>query len=68
MFVKQLKIEGIMEVNIPTGTPLVYELDKDLKPVRNYYLGNYWLIIYSIIILSKADENELKAKMESVAN
>jgi 2,3-bisphosphoglycerate-dependent phosphoglycerate mutase len=28
-----------MEVNIPTGTPLVYELDKDLKPVRNYYLG-----------------------------
>ncbi len=30
----------ITELNIPTGLPLVYELDKDLKPVRNYYLGD----------------------------
>ncbi|MBE7435768.1 MAG: 2,3-diphosphoglycerate-dependent phosphoglycerate mutase [Anaerolineales bacterium] len=30
----------ITELNIPTGLPLVYELDKDLKPIRNYYLGD----------------------------
>jgi len=30
----------ITELNIPTGLPLVYELDGDLKPVKNYYLGD----------------------------
>ena len=30
----------ITELNIPTGVPLVYELDKDLKPMKNYYLGD----------------------------
>ena len=30
----------IVELNIPTGIPLVYELDGDLKPIRHYYLGD----------------------------
>jgi 2,3-bisphosphoglycerate-dependent phosphoglycerate mutase len=30
----------IVGVNIPNGTPLVYELDKDLKPIRHYYLDD----------------------------
>lgn len=30
----------IIELNIPTGIPLVYELDDDLKPLRHYYLGD----------------------------
>jgi 2,3-bisphosphoglycerate-dependent phosphoglycerate mutase len=30
----------IVELNIPTGQPLVYELDDDLKPIRHYYLGD----------------------------
>jgi 2,3-bisphosphoglycerate-dependent phosphoglycerate mutase len=30
----------IVELNIPTGIPLVYELDDRLKPVRHYYLGD----------------------------
>lgn len=30
----------IIELNIPTGIPLVYELDENLKPIRNYYLGD----------------------------
>jgi 2,3-bisphosphoglycerate-dependent phosphoglycerate mutase len=30
----------ILELNIPTGMPLVYELDDDLKPIRHYYLGD----------------------------
>ena len=32
--------EDIMGLNIPTGIPLVYELDDDLKPLRHYYLGD----------------------------
>lgn len=30
----------ITELNIPTGLPLVYELDADLKPLKSYYLGD----------------------------
>jgi 2,3-bisphosphoglycerate-dependent phosphoglycerate mutase len=30
----------IVSLNIPNGIPLVYELDADLKPIRNYYLGD----------------------------
>ena len=30
----------IVELNIPTGIPLVYELDPQLKPLRHYYLGD----------------------------
>ncbi|MGE5141724.1 MAG: 2,3-diphosphoglycerate-dependent phosphoglycerate mutase [Rudaea sp.] len=30
----------IVELNIPTGIPLVYELDEELRPIRHYYLGN----------------------------
>jgi len=30
----------ITELNIPTGLPLVYELDEDLKPIQHYYLGD----------------------------
>ena len=32
--------DAIVELNIPTGVPLVYELDEKLHPVRHYYLGN----------------------------
>ena len=32
--------DEIVHLNIPTGQPLVYELDQDLKPLRHYYLGN----------------------------
>jgi len=32
--------EDIVGLNIPTGVPLVYELDDDLKPIRNFYLGD----------------------------
>jgi 2,3-bisphosphoglycerate-dependent phosphoglycerate mutase len=31
---------AIVELNIPTGIPLVYELDDDLKPIRHFYLGD----------------------------
>ena len=32
--------EDIVGLNIPTGVPLVYELDESLKSIRNYYLGD----------------------------
>ncbi len=32
--------EAILELNIPTGIPLVYELDANLKPTKHYYLGD----------------------------
>jgi len=43
----------IPEVNIPTGMPLVYELQDDLKPITSYYLG---------------DPEKVKKAMEAVAN
>ena len=43
----------IPEVNIPTGMPLVYELQDDLKPIKNYYLG---------------DPEKVKKAMEAVAS
>ncbi|TDJ51053.1 MAG: 2,3-diphosphoglycerate-dependent phosphoglycerate mutase [Nitrospina sp.] len=36
----QISEADIVELNIPTGIPLVYELDEALKPIRNYYLGD----------------------------
>ena len=45
--------KDIVGLNIPTGLPLVYELDDNLKPIRNYYLG---------------DPAEVKKAMEAVAN
>jgi len=32
--------QEIVALNIPTGIPLVYELDEELKPLRHYYLGD----------------------------
>lgn len=32
--------DKIAELNIPTGIPLVYELNEDLKPLKHYYLGD----------------------------
>jgi 2,3-bisphosphoglycerate-dependent phosphoglycerate mutase len=40
MYLDQISAEEIVELNIPTGIPLVYELEDDLKPVRHYYLGD----------------------------
>ena len=32
--------DDIVELNIPTAVPLVYELTDELKPIRSYYLGD----------------------------
>jgi 2,3-bisphosphoglycerate-dependent phosphoglycerate mutase len=32
--------QDVVELNIPTGIPLVYEVDADLKPLTHYYLGD----------------------------
>jgi 2,3-bisphosphoglycerate-dependent phosphoglycerate mutase len=45
--------QEIVGLNIPTGVPLVYELDDDLKPLRSYYLG---------------EQDAIAAAMQAVAN
>eukprot|EP00761_Pharyngomonas_kirbyi_P012047 gb/GECH01012074.1/.p1 GENE.gb/GECH01012074.1/~~gb/GECH01012074.1/.p1 ORF type:complete len:250 (+),score=72.74 gb/GECH01012074.1/:1-750(+) len=39
-YLDNISDEEIPKVNIPTGIPLVYELDDDLKPIKNYYLAD----------------------------
>ena len=39
-YLDNLSNEEVSNLNIPTGTPLVYELDDNLKPIRHYYLGD----------------------------
>jgi 2,3-bisphosphoglycerate-dependent phosphoglycerate mutase len=39
-YLDNISEEEITELNIPTGIPLVYELDDDLRPMRHYYLGD----------------------------
>ena len=39
-YLDHISDEEIVELNIPTGIPLVYELDGNLRPIRHYYLGD----------------------------
>lgn len=39
-YLDDISDEDILKLNIPTGIPLVYELDGDLKPLKSYYLGD----------------------------
>lgn len=39
-YLDNISDQEIPGLNIPTGLPLIYELDPDMKPVRNYYLGD----------------------------
>lgn len=50
--------EEIVTLNIPTGVPLIYELDDDLKPIKHYYLGDQETIQQAI----EAVENQGKAE------
>ena len=52
-YLSKMNKEEIIKYNIPTGVPFVYEFDKDLKPIANFYLLN---------------DAELKARQEAVAN
>ncbi len=51
-YLDHISDEEIVGMNIPTGIPLVYELDDNLKPIKHYYLG---------------DQEKIKAAMEAVA-
>jgi 2,3-bisphosphoglycerate-dependent phosphoglycerate mutase len=45
--------EEIVALNIPTGVPLVYELDAQLKPLRHYYLGDSEAIAAAVAAVAK---------------
>jgi 2,3-bisphosphoglycerate-dependent phosphoglycerate mutase len=52
-YLDHISDQEIVGLNIPTGMPLVYELDDDLEPIQHYYLG---------------DPEELRQAMQSVAD
>lgn len=52
-YLDSISDEDIIKYNVPTGIPLVFELDDDCKPVKSYYLG---------------DQEAIKAAQEAVAN
>jgi 2,3-bisphosphoglycerate-dependent phosphoglycerate mutase len=52
-YLDNISDKDILELNIPTGIPLVYELDANLRPIQHYYLG---------------DQEAIRKAMESVAN
>ncbi|MCL8574606.1 2,3-diphosphoglycerate-dependent phosphoglycerate mutase [Proteus mirabilis] len=39
-YLDNMSEEEILELNIPTAVPLVYEFDENMKPIKRYYLGN----------------------------
>jgi 2,3-bisphosphoglycerate-dependent phosphoglycerate mutase len=51
-YLDDISDQEIVELNIPTGIPLVYELDSNLRPIQHYYL---------------ADEEAVKKAAEAVA-
>ena len=56
----QISDEDILELNIPTGVPLVYELDAEMKPISRRYLGD----AEAILRAEQAVANQGKAKQE----
>ncbi|MCK9556026.1 2,3-diphosphoglycerate-dependent phosphoglycerate mutase [bacterium] len=52
-YLDKIPEDEIVNLNIPTGIPLVYELDADLNPIKHYYMG---------------DEEEIKKAAEAVKN
>ncbi|HOK52010.1 MAG TPA: 2,3-diphosphoglycerate-dependent phosphoglycerate mutase [Bacteroidales bacterium] len=52
-YLDNISDKDILELNIPTGIPLVYELDANLQTIQHYYLG---------------DQEAIRKAMESVAN
>ncbi|NGE23458.1 2,3-bisphosphoglycerate-dependent phosphoglycerate mutase, partial [Klebsiella pneumoniae] len=52
-YLDNMSEDEILELNIPTAVPLVYEFDENMKPLRRYYLG---------------DQDAIAAKAAAVAN
>ncbi|MBG3013433.1 2,3-diphosphoglycerate-dependent phosphoglycerate mutase [Proteus faecis] len=52
-YLDNMSEDEILELNIPTAVPLVYEFDENMKPIKRYYLGN---------------ADEIAAKAAAVAN
>ncbi len=52
-YLDNISEEEITKLNIPTGIPLIYELDINLKPIKHYYLGDPKLIEEAINSVAK---------------
>ena len=51
-YIDKINDKDILDLNIPTGAPLIYELKSNLHPIKSYYLG---------------DEEEMKKRADEVA-
>jgi len=52
-YLDNISDQDIVSLNIPTGIPLIYELDDDLKPLKHYYLGDPEVIKKAIDSVAK---------------
>ncbi len=57
-YLDNMSEEEILELNILTGVPLVYEFDENFKPLKRYYLGT----VDEIVAKAGAVANQGKAK------
>lgn len=57
-YLDELSEEEIIKLNIPTGIPLIYELDDNLKPIKHYYLGDPEAIKQAIETVEKQGKAE----------
>ncbi len=57
-YLDNISEEEITELNIPTGIPLVYELDENLNPIKHYYLGDQDAINAAINAVAKQAEKK----------
>ena len=57
-YLDKISDDSIVDLNIPTGIPLVYELNDDLTPIRHFYLGDP----FTIEMASKAVADQTKKK------
>lgn len=57
-YLDDMSKEEIIMLNIPTGIPLIYELDDNLKPIKHYYLGDQEAIKQAIEAVEKQGKAE----------
>jgi len=61
-FMEDIDEDQLIDLNIPTGIPLVYKLDQNIRPIKRYYLGNPELIMRKMNAV--AQQGQLDARKE----
>lgn len=61
-YLDQMSDEAIIDLNIPTGVPLVYEMDENLKPLSHRYLGDQEAIAAAAEAVARQTQNKQASK------